>query len=97
MIGRSSSVNAVNAEIIDLLKERVGPMSKRTDSIRSMFSVPKEEALSADNKASPLPRLSSGSVRSLRDTFSDVEKENEELRAQLASGQLAIDLDPEPD
>ena len=69
-------------------------MSKRTDSIRSMFSVPMEEPLSADNKSVPLPRISSGSVRSLRDTFSGVEKENEELRARLASGQVALELDP---
>jgi ParB family chromosome partitioning protein len=69
-------------------------MSKRTDSIRSMFSVPQAEALSADNKPTILPRMSAGSVRSLRDTFSDVEKENEELRARLASGQFPVDLDP---
>ena len=69
-------------------------MSKRTDSIRSMFSVPMEEPLSADNKPVPLPRISSGSVRSLRDTFSGVEKENEELRTQLASGRVALELDP---
>ena len=69
-------------------------MSKRTDSIRSMFSAPTEAVLSADNQPSPLPRVSSGSVRSLRDTFSGVEKENEELRARLASGQTAIELDP---
>ena len=69
-------------------------MSKRADSIRSMFSAPMEAPLSADNKSSPLPRISSGSVRSLRDTFSGVEKENEELRARLASGQMAVELDP---
>jgi len=69
-------------------------MSKRTDSIRSMFSVPHEEPLSADNKPSMLPRVSSGAVRSLRDTFSGVERENEELRARLASGNVAVELDP---
>jgi ParB family chromosome partitioning protein len=69
-------------------------MSKRTDSIRSMFSAPQREALSADNKSRALPRVSSGSVRSIRETFSGVERENEELRSQLASGQVAIELDP---
>jgi ParB family transcriptional regulator, chromosome partitioning protein len=69
-------------------------MNKRTDSIRSIFSAPKEDLLSADNIAAPLPRVSSGSVRSLRDTFSGVEKENEELRIRLASGLLAVELDP---
>ncbi|GAC1553712.1 MAG: plasmid partitioning protein RepB [Beijerinckiaceae bacterium] len=42
-----------------------------------------------------LPRVSAGSVRSLRDTFSGVERENEELRAQLASHHVTIELDPE--
>jgi ParB family chromosome partitioning protein len=69
-------------------------MNKRTDSIRSIFSAPKEDVLSADNSSAPLPRISSGSVRSLRDTFSGVEKENEELRTRLASGLLAVELDP---
>lgn len=69
-------------------------MSKRTDSIRSMFSVAPPELLSADNIPSGLPRMSSGSVRSLRDTFSEVEKENEELRERLASGEVTLALDP---
>jgi ParB family transcriptional regulator, chromosome partitioning protein len=68
-------------------------MNKRTDSIRSIFSAPKEDMLAADNNAGPLPRISSGSVRSLRDTFSGVEKENDELRARLASGLIAVELD----
>jgi ParB family chromosome partitioning protein len=59
-----------------------------------MFAAPQTEMLSADNKPVILPRLSAASVRSLRDTFSDVEKENEALRVQLASGQIAIELDP---
>lgn len=69
-------------------------MSKRTDAIRSMFAVKPSEMLSADNEPPRLARVSAGSVRSLRDTFSGVERENEELRAQLASGQVAIELDP---
>ena len=69
-------------------------MNKRTDAIRSMFSLAPAEALSADNKAAALPRVSSGSVRSLKETFSGVERENEELRAKLASALTAIELDP---
>ena len=69
-------------------------MSKRTDAIRSMFSMPQSEMLSADNNSSTLPRVSAGSVRALKDTFSEVERENEELRGRLESGTFAVDLDP---
>jgi len=69
-------------------------MSKRTDAIRAMCSVAPAEALSADNKIPALPRVSSGSVRSLKETFSGVERENEELRARLASALTAIEIDP---
>lgn len=69
-------------------------MSKRTDAIRSMFAMPSGGALSADNAPLALPRVSAGSVRSLKDTFSDVEQENERLRDQMATGLVAIDLDP---
>lgn len=68
------------------------PMSKRTQSIRSMFAAP-EDAPSTDAK--PVARVSSGAVRSLKDTFSDVERQYEELREQLATGSVAIELDPE--
>lgn len=66
-------------------------MSKRTQSIRSMFAAP-EDASSADAK--PVARVTSGAVRSLKDTFSDVERQYEELREQLAKGSVAIELDP---
>ena len=69
-------------------------MNKRTDAIRSMFSMAPVQALSADNKAPTLPRVSSGSVRSLKETFSGVERENEELRARLESSLVAVELDP---
>ena len=68
-------------------------MSKRSDTIRSLFTAPQGETLSADNNP-PGPRVSSGSVRSLRDSFSGVERENDELRQKLASGALVIDVDP---
>ena len=61
-------------------------MSKRTDTIKSLFTAPQSSALSADNAPAALPRVSSGSVRSLKDSFSEVERENEELRERIASG-----------
>lgn len=73
-------------------------MSKRTDAIHSLFTAPKSEvradALSADNIAGLLPRVSSGSVRSLKDTFSGVERENEALRRRIESGSVVVEIDP---
>src|SRR5690606_3038745 len=69
-------------------------MSKRTQSIRSMFSAPTEETLSPDNNA-PMPRVTSGAVRSLKDTFSGVERDYQELREKLSSGTVTIELDPQ--
>lgn len=58
-----------------------------------MFSAKPDEALSADNR-SPVPRVTSGAVRSLKDTFSGVEKDYQELRERIASGTVAIEIDP---
>ncbi len=69
-------------------------MSKRTDTIRSLFTAPQAETLSADNSHGALPRVSSGSVRSLRNSFSGVELENDHLRRQIESGALVIEVDP---
>jgi ParB family chromosome partitioning protein len=69
-------------------------MSKRTDTIKSLFTAPQSSALSADNMPAALPRVSSGSVRSLKDSFSEVEKENEELRERIASGAVILEIDP---
>lgn len=66
-------------------------MSKRTQSIRSMFAAP--EGTSAA-EIRPVARVTSGAVRSLKDTFSDVERQYEALREQLATGTVAIELDP---
>ena len=68
-------------------------MSKRTDAIRSLFTTPTADALSADNMAAK-PRVSAGAVRSLQDTFSDVENENERLRASLANREAILQVDP---
>lgn len=69
-------------------------MSKRTDTIKSLFTAPQSSTLSADNVPAALPRVSSGSVRSLKDSFSEVEKENEELRERIESGAVILEIDP---
>ncbi|MFK8254120.1 plasmid partitioning protein RepB [Ancylobacter terrae] len=68
-------------------------MSKRTQSIRSMFAGRSEEALSADNKPA-LPRSTAGAVRSLKETFTDVERDYQALRERLASGAVGVELEP---
>ena len=65
-------------------------MSKRTDTIRSLFTAPQADALSADNSHAALRRVASGSVRSLKESFSDIERENEDLRRKIASAALII-------
>lgn len=67
-------------------------MSKRSDTIRSLFLTTSDVPLSADNKAAG--RVASGPVRSMRESFSGIEKENELLREQMASGSLVLELDP---
>lgn len=68
-------------------------MSKRSETISSLFRAP--PALSADNKpAEPLRRVAAGSVRSLQSTFSDVERENEELRQRLGAGEAIVEVNP---
>jgi len=81
-------------------------MSKRTDTIRSLFTQKVAEpsvdlavdpaaapVLSADNIAPE--RLVSGAVRSLKDSFSGIERENEELRAQIAGGETIVEVAPD--
>ena len=70
-------------------------MSKRTDTIKNLFTAPQAIPLSVDNNSPRMPpRVSSGAVRSLKDSFSDVEKENQTLREKLASGATIIEIDP---
>lgn len=71
-------------------------MSKRSDTIRNLFSqqAPTLPALSADNAGSEPRRAPAGAVRSMRDTFSSIERENESLRAQFADGEHILDIDP---
>ncbi|WP_400770991.1 plasmid partitioning protein RepB [Methylosinus sporium] len=49
--------------------------------------------LSADNNPEPR-RVAAGAVRSMKETFSDIERENEALRARIAAGEQVIDVDP---
>lgn len=69
-------------------------MSKRRDTIRSLFSQTPAPALSADNQPEPA-RVTSGAVRSMKDTFSGIERENEQLRARIAAGEQVQDIDAE--
>lgn len=68
-------------------------MNKRMDAIRSLLTAPQPDTLSADNKPAPLPRVSSGSVRSMKESFSGVERENEELREKLTSSIVVQEVD----
>jgi ParB family chromosome partitioning protein len=69
-------------------------MNKRTDRIRSLFAQAPAAALSADNKERDTPRVSSGSVRAVKDTLSTIERENEDLRRQLNLGSGIVEIDP---
>ncbi|MBV1703655.1 MAG: plasmid partitioning protein RepB [Hyphomicrobiales bacterium] len=68
-------------------------MNKRSDTIRSLFAQKPADALSADNPAEA-KRVPAGAVRTMKDTFSGVERENEALRAQLESGERVQEIDP---
>ncbi|MGX9394125.1 plasmid partitioning protein RepB (plasmid) [Nitrobacteraceae bacterium UC4446_H13] len=71
-------------------------MSKRTDTIKNLFTAPPAATLSADNNPPVAPaRVSSGAVRSLKDSFSEVERENQELRDRIAAGAMIIEIDTE--
>lgn len=69
-------------------------MSKRTDTIRNLFAQPSPAVLSADNKEPEGRRVAAGAVRTMKETFSNIERENETLRAQFADGEHVIDIDP---
>lgn len=62
-----------------------------TSAMEQASAVP---VLSADNNADAPGRIRSGAVRSLQDTFSNIERENEALRAQINAGQHVTELDP---
>ena len=68
-------------------------MSKRTDTIRSLFAQPPSPVLSADNNPPEQRRVAAGAVRSIKETFSDIERENETLRARIAGGEHVVEID----
>ena len=69
-------------------------MNKRSKSIASIFATrPDATPLSSDNEAR-LPRVSSGSVRSMKESFSQIERENETLRQSLSEGARIVEVDP---
>ena len=69
-------------------------MSKRTDTIRSMFTTPPADLLSEDNAHVTRPKVSPGSVRSMKDSLTGIERENDELRHALAGGAAVVEIDP---
>lgn len=69
-------------------------MSKRTDTIRHLFAQPPSPALSADNNPPEPRRVASGAVRSMKDSFSEIERENEVLRARVAGSEQVVEIDP---
>lgn len=68
-------------------------MSKRTQSIRNLFAGGNDQP-SGEEARQPVQRVASGAVRSLKDTFSEVERDYEELKQQVANGGLPVELDP---
>ncbi len=68
-------------------------MSKRTQSVRNLFAAGPDVAPTAETRQ-PMQRVASGAVRSLKDTFSEVERDYEELRQRVADGALPVELDP---
>lgn len=68
-------------------------MSKRTQSVRNLFAAGPDVTPTAETRQ-PMQRVASGAVRSLKDTFSEVERDYEELKQRVAEGALPMDLDP---
>jgi ParB family chromosome partitioning protein len=68
-------------------------MSKRTQSVRNLFAAGPDIVPTAETRQ-PMQRVASGAVRSLKDTFSEVERDYEELKRRVAEGALPVDLDP---
>ncbi|MTI16173.1 plasmid partitioning protein RepB [Rhodobacteraceae bacterium RKSG542] len=76
--------------------------SDRSKKMRAMFGgvdpseLSKEPATLEKTMAVPAKhKVSAGAIKSMRSTFSNVEKENEKLRQMMAEGGVVQDLDPE--
>jgi ParB family chromosome partitioning protein len=59
-----------------------------------MFSAAPTEALSDDNNTAMPTRVASGSIRSVKDSLTGIERENDALREAMASGAMVVLLDP---
>lgn len=64
-------------------------MSKRSTTISSLFALP----VAAESHAPGVGRVASGSVNAMRSSFSEIERENEELRERIESGTFVVELD----
>jgi ParB family chromosome partitioning protein len=69
-------------------------MSKRTETIRNLFAQSPPAMLSADNNPPEPRRVAAGAVRSMKDSFSEIERENESLRARMAGAEQVVEIDP---
>jgi ParB family transcriptional regulator, chromosome partitioning protein len=69
-------------------------MSKRTDAIRSLFTQPQTAVLSVDNTGPDAYRVPSGTVRALKDSFSEIERENDALRLRLSASASIVEIAP---
>ena len=69
-------------------------MSKRSDTIRNLFAQPSPTTLSTDNKEPETRRVSAGAVKTMKETFSNIEQENETLRAKFTDGEHVVEIEP---
>ena len=69
-------------------------MSKRLDTIRSLFNGSPEAEPSKEAAPGARPRVTAGVVHAIKDTFSAIENENETLRARLTAGDAVVEIDP---
>ncbi len=77
--------------------------SDRSKRMRAMFAGAAPATAGEDKAATPSPspssspekpRVASGAVKSMRESFSAIEMENEELRRQLIDAETIVELDP---
>ena len=70
-------------------------MNKRSERIRAIFTQPVAEELSADNQPAEAKRVPAGAVRAIKNTFSEIETENDALRARLLAGENTSEISAE--
>jgi ParB family chromosome partitioning protein len=72
----------------------MGSMSKRSRNIASMFAAKPPEETPEAAAAAAATRVPAVSVRTMRDSFTSFERENDDLRDLIAGGAVVLDLDP---